>query len=460
MDLDTLRRIESLASLPRRRLIQASRRLIWRRYIPGELILPHKAPLHLNGLVYRGRVQVATVRQGRRRTVGYVQAGQPINNGLWISRGLPIELRAVEATILCIVPPAGKQPTALPELPPDSLQPATFAGLLPCGTKTITSPRCSSQSAIHFTKAVPSAASSTNRTALTILLLAIVFLLGFTASNWQSIWRIPLSRAAYGLASQWLAAGESEKALSFLQASVNLNPHLASAYNDIGYIMYQQGQPEEAKSAFRQAVLADPTSAVAQSNLGLSYLEDRQVDLAREALQQAVTLNPESAAAWTNLGVAEQQSGHAEEAIRAYRAALRLNPHNTVAQTNLGVLCFEQELFTEAQDYLETALETQPNLTRAKLILGAIALSKGDLTRAWNELQAAAADSADDPLLHFYLALWYEESGARETAGRELERVLELQPNPDLVNLTRSHLVALASTDQLLPTGETDTKGE
>jgi tetratricopeptide (TPR) repeat protein len=428
VDLDTLRRIDVLARLPRHRLVEASRRLLWRRYAPGELILPSQVHIRLNGLVHRGEVQVVAVRQGRRHGVGRISAGEPIEDELWISCAAPVELRATEPTTLCLLPPDGQR-----------------AGILPAATLPAS--------------VVGRAAPGTDRVTRAILLLSVVLLLVLVAWHWQSPWRNLLSQMAYGLGSHRLAGGEYVSALSLLQTSADLNPRLASAHNDIGYILYWQGQAKEAQAAFQRAVAADPSSAVAQNNLGLAYMESGQLDLAREALEEAVALNPESAAAWTNLGVVEHATGQPERAIRAYRAALRVDPDSAVALANLGVLHYEQRLFPEAQSYLERALEAQPRLAYAQVVLGAIALDEGDHAHAWHRLQAVAPDLAEDPLMHFYMALWYEEAGMWEVAERELDRVLELEPHPALAALSRSHLVALASFDRSIPAEGMDTRG-
>jgi tetratricopeptide (TPR) repeat protein len=198
-------------------------------------------------------------------------------------------------------------------------------------------------------------------------------------------------------------------------------------------------------AAFQQAVVLDDDLAVAQNNLGLSYMEGGQLSGAREALERAVTLNPESAAAWLNLGQTEHRAGRFEGAIRAYRAALRLNPHLTAAQVNLGLIDYEVGLFSESQHYLELALDAQPDMSQAKITLGAVALQLGDRERAWRALHSAVSDRADDPLLHFYLALWYEGAGLDEAAIHTFKTVLALQPHPDLAALARSHLRVLQS---------------
>jgi Flp pilus assembly protein TadD len=457
---DVLRQIELLADLPHHRLARASRRLVWRCYDPGELILPHQVPIHLDGLVYRGRVQIAAVRQGHRYITGHIRAGEPIHDDLWTSHTPPIELRAAEPSILCFLPPRGTQAATFPGLPPNALPPVRFPRMPSDAWQATPFPKHRPESATSSIDVVPGITSSATWRTFRILLTSIVLVLGLTAWCWPSSWRMPLSELTYALASNRLEASEYTEALSLLQTSLDLDPRMTSAYNDMGYVLHQQGRPNEARAAFQRAVELDPEFAVAQNNLGLSHLEGGQLDLAREALQQAVKLNPESVAAWTNLGVAEQLADQTEEATRAYRAALRLNPHSAVAQVNLGVLYYERERPSEARGYLEAALDAQPNLPRARTILGAIALSEDDYARAQSELQAAASDLADDPLLHFYLALWYEEASLWESAEQELGRVLELQPHPDLAALARSHLVALTPSDPSLSAEEANKKGE
>lgn len=434
MDLDALRQIKPLASLPRYQLLRASRHLLWRRYAPGELILPHQAHIDLKGLVYRGKVQIATVQEGCRQVVGHVLARQPINGDFRACYTQPVELRAVEPTILCLVPLNGLPVASLFGRTPRPTQPSTDTSRI--------------------------AITSTDRTTAKILVLSTFVLAVLLAGYRQTPWRIFLSKITYGLASHYLADTEYAEALSLLQTSLDLNPRLASAYNDMGYILYEQERFGEALTSFQKAVAADPTFAPAQNNLGLTYLDAGQVKLASEALKEAVTLNPESAAAWANLGTAKLQASHPEEAIRAYRAALRLTPDNLVARVNLGILLYEHERLSEARDHLQTALDVQPDLPRARVILGAIALSEGDRARAWNEFQAVVAELANDPTMHFYLALWYERGGRWGQVQQELEQVLALEPHPDLALLARSHLIALDPINPAVSGEKTDEKGE
>jgi Tfp pilus assembly protein PilF len=424
VDLDALRQIEPFASLPRYQLLRASRLLLWRIYAPGDLILPHQVRLDLKGLVYRGRVQIATVQNGCRQTLDCLLAGHPIDGDSWARDALPVELRAVESTVLCLVPPDG--------LPVASLFGRT-------------------SHPVHRPGDTPRAAvAGPDRTTAMILALSTIVLFLLLAWYWQTPWRVFTSKLTYGLAVHYLEEARPAKALYLLRTSLKLNPRLANAYNDMGYILYEQGRPREALAAFEKAVTADSKSATALNNLGFGYLSSDQVDLAGEALKSAAIRNPESAVTWINLGTAAQKSGRVEEAIHAYRAALRVDPDNLVARVNLGVLFFEREQFSEARTHLKAALDQEPDLPRARVILGAIALSEGDLTRARSQFRSASSELTGDPMLHFYLALWYKEAGQWESARRRLTKVLELHPHPDLVALARSHLEALPFSDQPL----------
>jgi len=276
-----------------------------------------------------------------------------------------------------------------------------------------------------------------------LLLFVLLIGLGFMAWQWRYQARVILSNLGYGLASYYLATNQVATAANVLQTSLDINLESARAYNDLGYIYYRRGRPHEAWSAFVQATEADPTFSTAYNNLGLSYLQTGQLDPARQALQQAITFNPENASAWLNLGIGEQRAGRSQEAIRAYRSALRLDPRLTVAQVNLGLIYFAEGNFVEAEQYLTTSLQSQPNLSRLRIFRGAIALHQGDQDRAWQEFQAVQPDLDHDPLLHFYLGLWYEMAEMQEPAQEEFNKVLALNPNGELAVLVQSHLTVL-----------------
>jgi tetratricopeptide (TPR) repeat protein len=412
---------------PHRQPPRTNGRLRACRYACDEVILPHQVQVSLVGFVQQGKVEISTVHQGHRQVVRHLWPNQNLRNEFWSRFPSPVELRATEPTILRLVAVEGAEATIFASPP------------RPSGSRAMRDRR---------------------QLAWTAAVLSAILLLGLLAWQWQTPWKGLLSRLAYGLASYQLQNGKESGALSGLQAGLDLEPNLARARNDLGYILYRRGQQGEAQAAFELALAADPALSAAHNNLGLALLESGETGPAREELDRAVATDPENAAAWANLGLAERLAGHPEDAIHAYRAALRLNPEDTTTRINLGVLCYEQQQLAEAREHLQAALAADPDLPEAHMILGDIALRQGERERAWEELQAATTSLDGNPVLHFYLALWYEEAEQWKEAERELTQVLALQPHRDLASLARSHLDALAHLGPSPSEGRGEKKGD
>lgn len=399
-----------------------------RVYARGELILPHHVDTPLYGHVRFGEVRVVSVGRVRRKTVDHIRANGVLSSELVARYTTPVELLATRRTAIDWWAPAD---------PPSWLHGSDTAGRPNSHVYSALSPRL-------------------RRRRIALVCLSCLLALALAAWSWPIVRSGPGAMLVYALANRRTREGRSSEALSLLETSVRMNPRLALAHNDAGVIYYQQGQAERAAEAFRRAAEADPALAVAQNNLGLIYLEQEESEQARAVLRRAVALNPENAAMLINLGLAEQLAGYPEEAIRAYRAALRESPHSLVAQANLGTLYYQREQFPEAREHLESALYRDPYLPHARAMLGAIALSEGDRAGAWDELQAARSGLEGDPIYHFYLALWYEESGEMARVEEELQQTLALQPHPDLAALVRSHLIAVVSPHKELSAARAD----
>jgi len=68
------------------------------------------------------------------------------------------------------------------------------------------------------------------------------------------------------------------EAASLLREAVLLDPHLASAHNDLGVLMESLGNPHEALHCYHAALVADPKHREAKRNLASLAL---QLDLTR-----------------------------------------------------------------------------------------------------------------------------------------------------------------------------------
>ncbi len=89
-----------------------------------------------------------------------------------------------------------------------------------------------------------------------------------------------------------------EEAYQHYRKVLELDPHHAGAYINIGNLFYRLGQYPEAIAAYRQAIECEPRSALAYFNLYVAQSEAFRFREAEESLQQAQALDREATARW------------------------------------------------------------------------------------------------------------------------------------------------------------------
>lgn len=125
--------------------------------------------------------------------------------------------------------------------------------------------------------------------------------------------------------------GDYPSAQAALRAALELDPHLAGAYNNFGMLMLDQGRHTEAASLLMTAVQVDPSLAMAHYNLGIAFKELNYLEEAIESYRKAITLNPDFVEAHVNLAIALLADGQLEEGFEEYE--WRLRPPFTPAAT-------------------------------------------------------------------------------------------------------------------------------
>jgi len=79
-----------------------------------------------------------------------------------------------------------------------------------------------------------------------------------------------------------------------LQRAIQLNPNLAEAQNQLGYLRVRDGDPEQAEGFFRAAVRASPSYVAAWINLAATLASESKWQDAKEAVKQALAVDPNS----------------------------------------------------------------------------------------------------------------------------------------------------------------------
>ncbi len=96
-------------------------------------------------------------------------------------------------------------------------------------------------------------------------------------------------------------AGEWDKAIELMKASIASNPNNADAYNYLGYAYRKNGDFDNAFAAYAKALAIDPKHRGANEYLGEAYLETGQIEKARAQLERLDDLCPFGCPEYTEL---------------------------------------------------------------------------------------------------------------------------------------------------------------
>jgi Flp pilus assembly protein TadD len=133
-------------------------------------------------------------------------------------------------------------------------------------------------------------------------------------------------------ADQKLAAGDTQQAISLYREALVANPRDASLAYKLAMACAKAGDPVNERAALEQALEIDPNMAEAHNQLG--YLDSRAQDTtaAEEQFRLAVGASPKYAKAWVNLAATLYLESKLPEAKEAVDRALQLEPGNPQAQ--------------------------------------------------------------------------------------------------------------------------------
>jgi len=138
------------------------------------------------------------------------------------------------------------------------------------------------------------------------------------------------AKADFG--DQKLAAGDIPAAISLYREALLANPRDAALAYTLAMACEKTGDSKGERAALEQAIQIDPKMAEAQNQLG--YLDSRAGDAAsaEEHFRLAVSAAPGYAKAWVNLAATLYLQSKLPEAQEALAHALQLEPSNPQAQ--------------------------------------------------------------------------------------------------------------------------------
>jgi ribosomal protein S12 methylthiotransferase accessory factor len=143
------------------------------------------------------------------------------------------------------------------------------------------------------------------------------------------------------LGAAYLSGNRPERALSFLEEALRLDPpkqDIPSIYSYMGVCLKELEQYHEAIDILEKAGSLDNERTDVLNLMGYCYFKLKEHDRAISCFQRLLQLDPTSAIDYANIASNYRDMGNTEEAIRYYRFALELDPGIDFARENLDRL--------------------------------------------------------------------------------------------------------------------------
>ncbi|HLC42293.1 MAG TPA: tetratricopeptide repeat protein [Methylomirabilota bacterium] len=133
-------------------------------------------------------------------------------------------------------------------------------------------------------------------------------------------------------------AATCEEAVTAYERALEIEPHYAAAWNNLGLLRHRMAQYDGATECYRRAFEEDPTLAQAVYNLGVIAEDIGDSLSAVFYYRKALEIDPDYADAHFNLASALEREGRRDEAKVHWREYVRLDPHShwaTIANRHL-----------------------------------------------------------------------------------------------------------------------------
>jgi TolB-like protein len=197
---------------------------------------------------------------------------------------------------------------------------------------------------------------------------------------------------------QQQTAESIQKAISFAQEAVRLDPNYALAYAKLSQAWRQYGASfatantekayEEARAAAEKAASLAPDLVEVRKAIGwISMTPALDFRAAEKEFRRALELAPGDAGAKNALSYSLMAQGRLTEAEQTCREALLLDPLVTVLWYNLGRLAVAAGRYQDAEQMFHKGLDIQPHAARFHTYLSAVDILQKNPAAALQEAQ-------------------------------------------------------------------------
>jgi len=155
---------------------------------------------------------------------------------------------------------------------------------------------------------------------------------------------------------------EWDKALEFIDLSIQINPSNDLSHSNRGNILKELGRHEEALSSYEKALLINPDDIHTLCSAAQIFNVLHKYGHSIACSERAVKLQPDCIEGWQEVGTTYFLVKDYEKAVAAYEQILKLNPNHLKALLSKGDIYLEDKQFDLAYQTLERAYQIDPEI--------------------------------------------------------------------------------------------------
>jgi tetratricopeptide (TPR) repeat protein len=185
---------------------------------------------------------------------------------------------------------------------------------------------------------------------------------------------------------------------------------------------------DEAEREFKHIIKVHPKNRAARFYLSVILTKTKNYREAEELLRKLLKEDPESVLFLNNLGYILAIRGRSEEAFELFEEAAK-DGKSSIPILNMAIAVFDRGDFKSANQLLHKALEIDENSLLAHFYLALLQVISGKLAQAAKQLQFVIEREPNIPILHYNLGVVFEKLLKLDAAEECLKRALDLMPN-------------------------------
>ena len=175
---------------------------------------------------------------------------------------------------------------------------------------------------------------------------------------------------------------------------------------------------DEANDDYTRSIQRDPRMVEAYVNRGYTLNDMQDAQQASQDFHTALKLAPNNGIAHLGLSFSDLQLRNSKEALEEAREAQKLMGESGATHLALATAYRQQHLLASAEQEYRTALKYAPKDLGLQLALADTLYDMRQYQKSIDALNAALADSPDDPLIYARMAHAYAHLGERDQTLR------------------------------------------